>query len=461
MPEQDRDAERVMMNMHSSSRIASSLLFADVEMIMRLWTFMKRMQREHILNKGEVENFEKFIKATQGKYNIYQIPITSEDKKIGNAIHMRSLKNQLNELKLRYHVLPDLNNEDGMAQIAVFREDQQKFSVWYGNYLNAHMSGGEKSVQDLNNLTNRHVSIISMPCEGIEQKLKEDFVALSINYSILPDLNVGDGNIQMYIANADLNKVEHWFKLYKDDQIKNGKTEKDIGEMKVVSQEDYQETGRLDEEEYISTGNEAVQIANEKYEGQEKGEIEKAVNQMNKTIRSKDDMSYQRYHSDPSFFEITINRESLVEKSHFSNAGKEKAEEKGLFVSRVPGTWGEEEQTLLLPKDRVYETDDGKTYIGFLKKDEQPIIMDIQNRQVNTSASKLYENTYEKVERGFKQKEQLAKEKGIRKDAKDISNVLSSEPAKSTGKGKDKFNNFQGRKYENINELEKMLLMKK
>ena len=36
--------------------------------------------------------------------------------------------------------------------------------------------------------------------------LKDDFDVLQVNYSMLPDLNVGDGDIQVVVANADLAK---------------------------------------------------------------------------------------------------------------------------------------------------------------------------------------------------------------------------------------------------------------
>lgn len=45
---------------------------------------------------------------------------------------------------------------------------------------------------------------------------------MGINYSQLPDLHVGDGEIQVVVANADLPKVESWYKLYREDLLKKG-----------------------------------------------------------------------------------------------------------------------------------------------------------------------------------------------------------------------------------------------
>lgn len=93
---------------------------------------------------------------------------------------------------------------------------------------------------------------------------------MGINYSQLPDLHVGDGEIQVVVANADLPKVESWYKLYREDLLKKGMT--DVPAMKKMSMDNYMQTGQQTESEYIDTASPELKAANAKYEGEQKEE---------------------------------------------------------------------------------------------------------------------------------------------------------------------------------------------
>ena len=56
----------------------------------------------------------------------------------------------------------------------------------------------------LNHLTSGRTSIVSIPVEQKIDLLTDDFAVLQVNYSILPDLQVGDGEIQVVVANAGI-----------------------------------------------------------------------------------------------------------------------------------------------------------------------------------------------------------------------------------------------------------------
>ena len=85
-----------------------------------------------------------------------------------------------------------------------------------------------------------------------------------------------------------------------------------------------------------------------------------------------------------------------------------------MFASRVPGTWGENERTLVLPTDQVFQTDGGKTYLAFLAKNEKQILLDANGKPVSAdhrpTGSELYASNYDKVDRMFKKKELLQTE---------------------------------------------------
>lgn len=419
------EEERTMMSVRSTGRSMSALLFMDAKMMMVLWTFLKRMQQENVLKGGEVLDFEKFMKATEGKFDIMNVP--GEIRK--------NMVQELNDMNIRYHMLPVLNEESGMRQLAVFTEDRQKFSSWYSQKIIEKLQkGGEKSPETLKRLTDNNTSIVSIPCNDLSQdvvtRMKDDFNALEINYSQLPDLHVGDGHIQFLTASADMKKVEHWFTLYKDDLLKQGI---EIGGMKTLTGEQYINTSELNAEEYISTGTEEIKALNEKYEGREKGEIETALNDARAKIRSIEDTEYQKLHSNPAYEEITINKETLVDNCCYVPANDEHA--KFFFASRVPGTYGDMEQTLILPSDSVFLSDNGKTYVGFLEKDKKPLILNAAGKPVSVekrqTGSELA-HSYDKVLRKFRNVDKVMPEKTVELGAgqavKTVSEKLLSNP---------------------------------
>ena len=77
----------------------------------------------------------------------------------------------------------------------------------------------------------------------------------------MPDLKVGDGQIQIMVANSDAAKVEQWYKLYQTDMLKKGK---EIPDLNLIDMSTYQKTGEMSTDEYINTGDKKVAEANQK-----------------------------------------------------------------------------------------------------------------------------------------------------------------------------------------------------
>ena len=213
-----------------------------------------RMYKEGLLNRREFQNFQEFAKLTEGNYQIVNIPIGSwkELEKAGFVI-------QMEERGVRYVELPDLNQADGLVQVAIYGEDKLKFQAWYDRFLMAAMKGGEHELRDLNNLTSGRTSIVSIPIEQNVDLLKDDFDVLQVNYSMLPDLNVGDGDIQVVVANADLAKVEHWYRMYQEQCLTDGK---EIPDFHTIDMGKYRETGAMDEESLKCYNKVVTEVAN-------------------------------------------------------------------------------------------------------------------------------------------------------------------------------------------------------
>ncbi|MFR4400512.1 MAG: hypothetical protein ACLT4A_18390, partial [Anaerobutyricum soehngenii] len=86
--------------------------------------------------------------------------------------HKRCYKQKVREhLKgsFLYMILPDLEKNDGMLQVAVYQPDRENFGAWYQRYILSRMTGGEKDIQELRNLTSGKTTIVSFPLEDEEE----------------------------------------------------------------------------------------------------------------------------------------------------------------------------------------------------------------------------------------------------------------------------------------------------
>ena len=88
------------------------------------------------------------------------------------------------------------------------------------------------------------------------------------------------------------------------------------------------------------------------------------------------DPEYKKFVENPNFVAISVDKQSLVESSIF--AGSRYLKEQGLFAFRMPGTFGEHEQALVVPKERVFEVRKGNKirYAVFLEANSPVQILD-------------------------------------------------------------------------------------
>lgn len=363
MYEQD-EMRQVIMNIRDAARYMDPAYRIFTAAGIVLVQFLARMVKEHKISRSQFKDISAFMKATEGKYDIINLP----------EMDMEQLQEEMQSLGIRYAVLQDLNKDDGYIQIAVYQPDKGKFQAWYERRLMGLMKGGEKEQRLLRNLTNGNTSVISIPLEGKEELVENDFLMLGINYAKLPDLNVGDGDIQYMIANSDLKKAEHWYSLFKADMLKGGEEVKDMTVSDTLDA--YIRTGNMTGEGYIDTASEDIKKANEKYEnaGQSslQQEITNVLYQNGNHIKSGSTPEYEEYMQDPDYVMVSINKEALVDKMTFR--GREELLQEGYFTCRLPGTWGSNEQIMSIPADRVFLADGGKTYLAFLQKDRRPLV---------------------------------------------------------------------------------------
>ena len=123
-----------------------------------------------------------------------------------------------------------------------------------------------------------------------------------------------------------------------------------------------------------------------KYEGQEKTEAELLVAETERTVDMTETEEFARYLNDPAFISISVDHETLVE-NELTKAFTEY--DPSVFACRIPGTFGENEKTLILPKEQVFEKTDSsrKQYMAFLRRRTPPLVYDRSGNEVREFAS--------------------------------------------------------------------------
>lgn len=433
--ENDREVDRVMMNVKNSAGSIVAVSLISVRFGMKLLIYLMRLAKKGLLAAGLADNFKAFAARTEGKYTVYNIPLSGEKaaclakvnqlelklqeeknplKKAGLRSDIKKLEAempelmQLKELRISHCVLPKLNGSELTIQVAVEKKDDQLFKNWFLNHLTTELSGGEKNVEEIRVLTEGNYAIYNVPFEGEELSAAlPDFDTLGINYAILPDLKVGDGNSQLAIPNADRSKLETWFKIWKDKQLKDGKDPETIREMYVMDQNSYMDTGSVDEDEYIASSEPVYQEANAEFEAQAK-EVPWTAG-----LDRENTEAYVKLLNNKDYERISINKESLVDQMEVS-AKADLMKKHGYFISRVPGTYGENQKTLILPASQVFVGDEGKTYIAFLSKKDKIMVADNSGKITQQGYRAIYQS-YDNVERNMQRMKELVKKPAVAK----------------------------------------------
>ena len=307
MNEEYRDVEEVLMVIKKATMFADPIMKIATKGLAKIVQFLARMVKEKIIDKREFKDFQNFAKRTEGNFDVFNIPIdqTGDDIKLEDIEEFADLKKK----GVRFYEMPDLNKADNYIQIAVCRDDENVFDLWYKRYLNKKMVGGERTEESLNAFTEGKTSIFSVPFEGKEEVYKEDFDKLKINYSVLPDLKIGDGNIQIIVANSDIPKVQHWYQLYQKDMLQRGEK---VPDLNMIDMSTYRNTGKMSTEEYINTGDEKVKEANQKYEKEKSSAPKIALDEGNMTYEDyEENQMYQKFTIDPDTLVNQLDKEAI------------------------------------------------------------------------------------------------------------------------------------------------------
>ena len=146
MNEEHRDAEEVLMVIKKATMFADPIMKIATIGLAKIVQFLARMVKEKIIDKRAFKNFQNFAKRTEGNFDVYNIPIDQ----IGDDIKLEDIE-EFKDLKakgVRFYEMPDLNKSDNYIQIAVCRDDEEVFNLWYQRYLDKKMAAGGKKTEE-------------------------------------------------------------------------------------------------------------------------------------------------------------------------------------------------------------------------------------------------------------------------------------------------------------------------
>lgn len=444
----NREVDHVLMRVRNNLGGVIMVSSITAQMSFRLLVYLLRLAKKGLLAAKSADNFKTFTKLSEGNFTVYNIPLTQEKairvrwinklelqlQEEKNPIRREKIKKsikglekeipeleQLRKLNIEHCVLPKLNGSDQTIQVAVAKKNDQMFKNWFINHLTSSLGGGKKTLEDLKVFTEGNYTIFNFPFEGEElNAILPDFDTIGINYAVLPDLKVGDGNSQIAVPNADRGKLEAWIRMWKEKQVRDGK---DLKEIYAMDQDSYMNTASAKADDYIRGSDAPYQEVQKEFEEHSR------ETPWTPSLQKDNSEEYIQLDQDANYEKITINRETLYDNMDISGKVAEMSA-KGYFISRIPGTYDVKQKTLIIPKTRVFTTDRNQTFLAFLPKNKPSLVADASGNISEWSFQDVYKS-YDAVNRGFSQIKKLKKNVPLQQEAdlgKKMGNISKAAP---------------------------------
>lgn len=359
-------------------KISQPIAYATLKLVQ----FLARSVKEKYFSQDMVENFAKFMKTTNGEFNIYRMPYVSTITR-ENAIE--NAQNYLDNAGIKYCVMDSVNDKDNALHISVAREDEQKFNVMFTDYLKEQLSGGEKNADDLVNLTDGKTTIISIPDASLDI-MKNALTEVNVNFAELPDLVPDDGEKQLRIASADLNVTKQCYEAYRRSLMKN-EPEEAAAEMKVFSEDDYTDGAKETTEQYMkNSASDELKEKLQKYEKFDADEMERELMKWDTVIKDSKGFECQALRSNMAYSEISIDWKTLINDNPINNQMERKFP-KFIFAT-IPGTQGQ--QIVMLPKNQVFKVENEERYIAFVNNQKKVRAYNINGNKLEFDPGETY-----------------------------------------------------------------------
>ena len=376
--------------------------------IVYLIGYMMRLEKENMLKKGAIEKYTDFVWATGGAADIFNIPLAEPDEGLRKEYEAyvtktpetrtfdlwyrkretERIKEKLKAYKVTYCVMPELSS-DRRIQVSVYRKDAEKFAMFQKEYIDEHLHGGEVSLANLEAMTDRRTSIVAVPTENAEdiENMKHDLTAMGISFALLPDLRVGDDEVQVVLSNNDVGRMQMWYTMLQREKARSGAR---LADMKTYTASDYLDTAKLTPKEYTQGADESIKARMKKYdETKAESRLVDAFERLRQEVRPISDPAYFTYSDDVargrSVF-LTVDEDRLINGTGaFPLMLKDGMQ--NVFAFRYPGTEGEGERIVCLPKSHVFRDDlaPGR-YYAFADKGEELFVFDGKGTKVTDEA---------------------------------------------------------------------------
>lgn len=318
-------------------KLSQPAAYATVKLIQ----FIMRGVKSKFFDKDITENFTKFVKSTDGNYSIFRVPFMEKSTREAAIL---DVKNYLDKAGVKYCILESVNDKDKAVHVSIAKPDEQKFNVMFTDYINDMLKGGEKSSEDLINLTNKRTTIISIPDSSLGI-MKNALSEAGVNFAELPDLVPEDGEKQLRISSADLNTTKQCYEAYRRSIMKQNpqpdeQPETAVPEMKIYSEDDYVNTARRTADDYMESASDEIKAKISEFEQMDATEAEKEMMKWEMQIQDSKCVNCQALRSNMAYAELSIDEATLVDKNpinaqlaekfpnHFSVRFREQGERK-------------------------------------------------------------------------------------------------------------------------------------
>lgn len=390
------NTNEVSMNISKAMQIAQQMVIAPgILLAVQIYQFVARQRDASQLKTTDWENFDKFCKFCSYEYEVAAIPLTEEnmgmtevpmyDKK-GNpvldeegkpkmeTVSLKDLKKD--EIKKRldamgiHYCMMDNDFSDNNIKVYYTKKDKQLFENFFSDYVKDNLVTGEMKSVDLKNLLDDRVSIISVP-DALEQDLKNAMTATDISYASIEDLNLTDGQKQMYIPNMSTTTVTQLYTALRNDLLQKGM--EDPGPIAEISTEQLLETATAKNMgDYLNNCSEESKNISSSYINEESKKLEDVMQR----FEPLGSQNAARYIQDDNYAEISIDADTLnVAKA---NAQFTEGWSGDYFACRIPGTYGKNVGYLCLPRNQVFldKNAERERYVAFVNKNARSLVLD-------------------------------------------------------------------------------------
>lgn len=407
------NTNEISMNVSRAMQLAQQMVISPgILLAVQIYQFIARQRDAKQLKTTDWENFDKFCKFCNYEYEAASIPLTEENlgtteipmyDKRGKPVLDENGKPKMETVSLKdlkkdeikewldsmgiHYCMMDNDFSDNNIKVYYTKKDKQLFEQFFSDYVKDNLVTGEMKAGDLKNLLDDRVSIISVSDE-LEKELKDAMAKTDISYASIQDLNLTDGQKQMYIPNMSTSAVTQLYTALRNNLLQKGMD--DPGPIAEISTGQLlgTATARNVDDFLVHCSGESKEIS-QSYVNDQSKKLEDVMQR----FEPLGSQSAVKYIQDENYEEISIDAQTLnvADADAFVSQGNKPGD---FFACRVPGTYGQNIRYLCIPRDQVFldKNAERERYMGFLRKDSRHILLDKIGKPMSSDRLRNTEN---------------------------------------------------------------------